>query len=201
MGTIIAIALPVLAVAVLVWLMRREGHVLKNPIGMEDVLPIASSLEDEARVLQELAHDVRRLGRPRPFTPKLIWIVTEPVTGLIIETEELNLTMKNTEQVTVTVAPKNRKGGKAQVQNGVFSISDSDGNATDVATLEVNPDNANQATVKGNPETDGVVKVSFTGDSDLGDGINNITAEGVINVTPADANIIDMTISDPTEQA
>lgn len=175
---------------------------MKNKVGMEDVLPIAEALFDSARVLQELAHDVRRLGRPRPFVTKLVWTVTEPITGLTITVEDPKLAMKNTEQVELTVAAKNRKGGKATVENGAFgALTDADGAATDVATLEVDPENANKAVLKGNPETDGIVKVTFTGDADLGEGVNPLVAEAVVNITPADANILDITVGDATEQA
>jgi hypothetical protein len=128
--------------------------------------------------------------------------VTEPVTGLSIEGVDLIMNLKNTEQVSLEVKAKNRKGGPATGVSGTFSaITD-----TSCFTVETDAGNPLKALCKGNPNAAGdsndIGLVRFDGQRTASDGSTQpVTAEIAINILAADAETIEMTAGTPEEQA
>lgn len=101
--------------------------------------------------------------------------------------------LKDTQQVTFTIAPKDKKGKPALI-DGVPTWASSN---EEVATVESAADGLSAVVKAGVP---GDATVSCAADADLGSGVSEIAGMVEIHVTPGAAVTVDLTPGDVTDQ-
>lgn len=139
--------------------------------------------------------------QPQPVAKLTVVRVTDRATGLSIEGANLNMNLKNTEQVDLEVKPKNRLGGPATGVTGVYSAV----TPTSAFTVEADAANPLKAVLKGNPNaaggTDDIGLVHFEGSRTASDGTTQpVVAELAVNILAADAATIEISAGTPSEQ-
>jgi hypothetical protein len=136
--------------------------------------------------------------------PQTTFRVTETITGFFLfEGSNLIMNLKNTGQRTVELKAKNRKGGPADPSSITGSYSATA--ATGAFTIEPDAANPLKVNVKGNPMSPGGAEdigvVRFDGSRVASDGSTQpVTGEVAVNVTPGDADIIELEAGPETEQ-
>lgn len=103
----------------------------------------------------------------------------------------MNLT--NTQQVDLTIAPTDRKGRPAPVENVEWATSNSE-----VATVTASADGLKATVVAVGPLGDATISV--TADGHMGEGTTSLAGTLDITVTAADATVMAVTAGTPIEQ-
>lgn len=101
--------------------------------------------------------------------------------------------LTTTQQVTLSIVPKDRKGNPASV-DGVPAWTNSN---PEVATIEPSEDGMSAVVKAGVP---GDTTISVTADADLGDGVTEIAGVGEIKVVPSAASTVELVAGEVTEQ-
>lgn len=101
-------------------------------------------------------------------------------------------TMTSTQQLTYTIAPTDRKGRPAPVENVEWASSN-----TEVATVTAAADGLSAVVAAVVP---GSVTISVTADADMGEGVTSLAGTAELTVTPAAAVSIALVASAPEEQ-
>ncbi len=102
--------------------------------------------------------------------------------------------MTNTQQVDLTIAPKNRLGKPAKLDGVPLWQTDN----ADILTITASTDGLTCSIVASGMV--GVANVQVTGDADLGTGVSPIIGTVEVTVTPGAAVTVDITPGTPTEQ-
>lgn len=133
-------------------------------------------------------HDHRR--------PHLRWTIgpvsEQRLTGPVEKT--LMLQLKDTQQAVLGIAPVDKKGNAAAVQDGSVVWTTSDSN---VLAVTPSADGLSATVVAGNP---GVAQVNVSADADMGDGVTPITGTLDVTVVAGDAVSLSVSAGVPTEQ-
>ena len=96
------------------------------------------------------------------------------------------------QQIPYTIAPKDRKGRAAPVQNVVWSSSN-----TEVATVTASEDSLTGTVVGLVP---GAVTISVTADADMGEGVTELAGVAQLQVNPAAAVSVELVPGPVAEQ-
>jgi len=146
---------------------------------------IKTQLDKQEQTLQEILEAVQPL-------PAVGFTFRYEVDGV---TQEIPIEMTNSQQLTASITPVDKKGNPAPIDGiPVWASSDET-----ILTVEAASDGLS-ATVKAVGPT-GTAKVSVTGDADLGTGVQPIFGESdPISVTPGAAVGFKMTLGPATEQ-
>lgn len=186
--------------------LKNGGEDLRGVLEMDQILPTIrkwlSSFLD-AWALGFLRHHLPHIfvyGPDRLMAPTRIRI-TDHVTGNSYEGENLQMNLRNTEEVDLEVQPKNRKGGPASGVSGSWTAH-TPSNAFTVTADSTNP---LKCVAKGDPnspgELDDVGVADFTGTRIASDGsVQPVNAQIAINVLPAGAATLDIVAGAPREQ-
>lgn len=134
--------------------------------------------------------------------PSGTFTVFNPTTLQTFGGVNLKMNLKNTQQVRATASFKNRLGGPAQIQPGSATVEAI--SPTGAFTAEQNPDNELEVLIKANPQAAGTDQdvgiVRLTVDGDAGDGVKPLVAELAVNVIAGDADTIELSPGEVTEQ-
>jgi hypothetical protein len=97
-----------------------------------------------------------------------------------------------TQQIPYTIAPTDRKGRPAPVENVVWASSN-----TEVATVTASEDGLTGLVVGLVP---GAVTISVTADADMGEGVTELAGVAELTVTPAAAVSVTLVAGPVAEQ-
>lgn len=117
------------------------------------------------------------------------------IENIIVKGDIKDVNIDNLQQVTYTLEAKDRKGNPAKVESVNWELTN-----PVVATLEVNPNNQLEATVKGISGTTGQTLVRATADVRFGEEVNNLVAEDALNVTDPEASVLSLSNSGAVDQ-
>lgn len=117
------------------------------------------------------------------------------IENIIVKGDIKDVNIDNLQKVTYTLEAKDRKGNLAKVESVNWELTN-----PVVATLETNPDNQLEATVKGISGTTGQTIVRATADARFGEEVNNLVAEDALNITDPEASILSLSNSGAVDQ-
>lgn len=126
-----------------------------------------------------------------PEKPRLL-LVFSFGKGFKVRGDEMALTLRATEQVSVTFHAEDAKGNPAEIQDPQFEVSD-----PAILGLEVAAD-GKSAIVKGGAL--GTAQVTVRGDADLGEGVTPLIGVGEITVIAGEATVLAVTFGTPEPQ-
>ena len=101
--------------------------------------------------------------------------------------------LTNTQQVRMAIGAVDRRGEPAPLDTITFASSD-----TSVATVEQDPADSSKALVKA--VKTGTTQIQFSGDADLGDGVNTLSGTEDFVVVAGQAVALVASVGTPEEQ-
>lgn len=157
------------------------------------LLAIFRLLQTIAANLAEIRRKVDRILDLLEPGPAVRIVITANLEGQItVGASHMNMT--DSQQVSLTISPVDRKGNPAPV-DGIPAWASSN---TEVVTVAPAPDGMSAVASAVGPL--GTATVSVTADADLGAGVTEIAGSLDITITAGSASTVTITAGTPTEQ-